>query len=191
MAVFTSRESPSPPQEQHKPLLAISPLSAVDVTLEGYYANGIVHCTAQHGGAALRLLLSAAKHFPLHNLGQHDGTYLRTLLSYVGAFVALAIAVMVVAQLGESIRDVTPPRLHAPLSVVGAALVVGTIISLAFKASPFSIDLRTWRTSMAAGLITGLLLFFFYSSDVECKTTGRSVSCRYVGPGALPSSMGR
>lgn len=133
----------------------------------------------------------SGKHFPPHNLGQHDGTYLRTLLSYVGAFVALAIAVMVVAQLGESIRDVTPARLHAPLSVVGAALVVGTIISLAFNASPFPIGLRTWRTSMVAGLITGLLLFFFYSSDVECTTTGRSVSCRYVGPDALPSSTGR
>lgn len=111
---------------------------------------------------------------------------MRTLLNYIGAFIALAIAVFVLAHLGESLREITPVDLHDPLWMAGMGLSAAAMIGLvAFKTPPFSIGHSAWRRSMLAGAAFGALLYAFYISDVECYTTPRAgIACRYTGPGS-------
>lgn len=106
---------------------------------------------------------------------------MRTLLTYIGVFVALTVAVVLLAQFGEVIRAGTPTSMHAPLSVAGAAIVTGAMFSLViFEAPPFAISVPAWRISMIAGIAVGVLMFCFYVSGIECKNTGRSFSCDLV-----------
>ena len=107
---------------------------------------------------------------------------MRTLLTYIGVFVALTIAVVLLAQVGEVLRDGTPASMHEPLSVAGAVIVTAAIFSLVlFEAPPFAMSVLAWRTSMIAGIAVGLLMFCFYVSGVECEYTGRRSSCHLVG----------
>jgi hypothetical protein len=108
---------------------------------------------------------------------------LKTIVPYVRVFAALTVAVLVLAPIGEAIREATPVRFHFALSAAGAMIAAGALIALgSCKVPPFAMSVRAWRVSMSAGLIAGFLLFCFYVSDVECATTPRGgFSCHYVG----------
>jgi len=101
----------------------------------------------------------------------------------VGIVAALAIAMLMLAPIGDAIREATPVRFHFALSVAGAVVAAGAFLALSLiKVPPFAMAVRAWRLSMWMGLFAGALLYCFFVADVECKTYRRGgLSCRYVG----------
>ncbi|GFE78951.1 hypothetical protein GCM10011487_09510 [Steroidobacter agaridevorans] len=104
------------------------------------------------------------------------------MLTYIGVFVGLTVAVVLLAQVGEVIRAGTPTSMHEPLSVAGAVIVTAGILSLVtFEVPPFAMSVLAWRISMIAGIAVGLLMFCFYVSGIECEHTGRRSACHFTG----------
>lgn len=95
---------------------------------------------------------------------------------------AVTIVVMGMAQVGDVIRDATPVSMHGALASAGAAIATGAGLGLlAIKEPPFGMSVLAWRISMGAGFAVGLLMFCFFVSDAECKSTSRGgFSCRLV-----------
>jgi len=107
----------------------------------------------------------------------------KTLVRYLGWFMIGTIGVFVLSRFGEVVQENTPVALQQPLLITGVLLFCGAMVCLAlFKVPPMTIGVRTWRMSMGVGAVAGVILFLFYVSDIECRTTPRgAVSCNYKG----------